>query len=355
MQRLKAIVRRLLPLRRATYLKGLDSPAVEIEHLYRVRLKYLMPVEQPLVLISQVQRSGGTLVSQLFDGHPQVHAHPHELYIGYPRKWNWPDLDLNASPETWFALLFEKPIADFFRNGYEKHPASAQYEQPDVFPFFLLPNLQREIFLACVTAREIKSQRDVLNCYMTSYFNAWLNYQQHYETEKKYIVAFTPRVNMYADSLARFFRDYPDGRLISLIRDPKAWYVSSHRKSPQAHPDPQSSLPLWKASAEAMLVSKAQYGDKVFLLGYENLVKDTEGHMRALAAWLGLDFDPILLRPTFQGMDIRANSAYAVQQYGVIDAPLERAKELSAEEAAYIDAETLDLYRRVLKELDYRP
>ena len=29
-------------------------------------------VNVPLVLISQVQRSGGTLLSQLFDGHPEV-------------------------------------------------------------------------------------------------------------------------------------------------------------------------------------------------------------------------------------------------------------------------------------------
>jgi hypothetical protein len=355
MQRLKSIVRRLIPIERAPYLKEFQSAPAEIAQLYRTRLKHIIPVEQPLVLISQVQRSGGTLVSQLLDGHPQIHTHPHELYIGHPRKWDWPDLDLSAPPETWFALLFEKPTAGFFRDGYEKHPASAQYEQPDVFPFFLLPNLQREIFLSRVAAREIKTQRDVLNCYMTSYFNAWLNYQQHYHVDKKYIAAFTPRVNMHAGALARFFRDYPDGRLISMVRDPKAWYVSSHRKSPQNHPDPQASIPIWKESAEATLAAKAQYGDKVFVLGYENLVKDTEGHMRALAEWLGIEFDEILLRPTFQGMDIRANSAYAVQTYGVIDAPLQRAKELSEQDAAYIDAEALALYERVLAEADYRP
>ena len=32
--------------------------------------------------------------SQLFDGHPEVHAHPHELCIGKPNKWDWPPLDL---------------------------------------------------------------------------------------------------------------------------------------------------------------------------------------------------------------------------------------------------------------------
>ena len=30
-------------------------------------------------------------MSQLFDHHPQVWAHPRELKISYPRKWDWPD------------------------------------------------------------------------------------------------------------------------------------------------------------------------------------------------------------------------------------------------------------------------
>jgi hypothetical protein len=40
-------------------------------------------LDAPLVLISQAQRSGGTLLSQLFDSHPAIAAHPHELSIGH--------------------------------------------------------------------------------------------------------------------------------------------------------------------------------------------------------------------------------------------------------------------------------
>ena len=32
----------------------------------------------------------GTLLSQLFDGHPECHAHPHELRIGSPTSRHWP-------------------------------------------------------------------------------------------------------------------------------------------------------------------------------------------------------------------------------------------------------------------------
>src|SRR4051794_41532305 len=91
----------------------------EYELLCRARLDHLVPVRQPLVLVSQVQRSGGSLLSQLFDGHPQCHAHPSEIYIGHPKKWDWPPLDLSA-PETWFETLYEVPVELHLREGYVK-------------------------------------------------------------------------------------------------------------------------------------------------------------------------------------------------------------------------------------------
>jgi len=52
---------------------------INVESFCRSYFEHVSPVTSPLVLISQIQRSGGSLLSQLFDGHPEVHAHPHEL------------------------------------------------------------------------------------------------------------------------------------------------------------------------------------------------------------------------------------------------------------------------------------
>lgn len=329
-------------------LKEFADKSAEFERVYAMRKQFVTAVHQPLVMVSQVQRSGGTLMSQLFDGHPQVHAHPHELYIGYPEKYNYPDLDLSAAAETWYELLFEKPALKSFRDGYQKHPDSAEYDKADVFPFLLLPNLQRELFLHLVAQTPINTQRDVLNAYWTSYFNAWLDYQGLYG-EKKVIAGFVPRVNIDAGNISRFFRDYPDGKLISVIREPKGWYGSSHRKGPQNYPDPQTSMPVWIDSAQAMIRNKQAYSDQVYLLSFDTLLKDTEGVMRKLAAWIGLTWDDILTEPTFQRMPIKANTAFATTQYGVIDAPLKREKDVSPEDTAYIDAHAADLYQQVLE------
>jgi hypothetical protein len=48
-------------------------------NLGRFRLNNPVRVDQPMILISQIQRSGGTLLSRLFDSHPAIHAHPYEL------------------------------------------------------------------------------------------------------------------------------------------------------------------------------------------------------------------------------------------------------------------------------------
>ena len=122
--------------------------AEEYAALVHQRLEHVVPVTEPLVLCSQVQRSGGTLLSQLFDGHPECHAHPHEIKIGWPREANWPPLDLDR-PDEWFERLFEKKALTHFVEGYQKRGAKLEgktYPSYDVFPFLFLPRLQKAIF-----------------------------------------------------------------------------------------------------------------------------------------------------------------------------------------------------------------
>src|SRR5688572_11613873 len=94
---------------------GVDHDPFELIAANRER--FLVPVRQPLVVIAQVQRCGGTLTSQLLDGHSQVHLHPSELHIGKP-KHVWPAIDLSASPASIFAALREGNTSLHARTGY---------------------------------------------------------------------------------------------------------------------------------------------------------------------------------------------------------------------------------------------
>ena len=286
----------------------------EHAQLCATRLEHLVEVREPIVLISQIQRSGGTLLSQLFDGHPECHAHPGELHIGHPQKWDWPPLDLER-PEQWFELLFEKPAYKALRDGYRK-PSSPDIEH-DVFPFLFSPRLQKAIFERCSAQWPIERERDVLDCYFTSYFNAWLDNHNLYATPKRIVTGFAARLSSELENVERFFAAYADGLLVSVVRDPCAWYASARRHRTHYH-DLDTAMGLWHHATAAAIAARERWPEHVVLLTYEDLVQETERTMRRVADKAGISMSPVLLTPTFNGRPIRANSSIPVDRYGVI-------------------------------------
>jgi hypothetical protein len=320
---------------------------VAYEALCRARLEYVVQVREPLILVSQIYRSGGTLLSQLLDGHPECHAHPHELRIGQPDSRTWPRLDLHRR-ETWFESLYEKYAGKHLRSGYSKvggEPAPAANR--DLFPFLFLPGLQKRIFDQCVERARVERERDVLDCYFTSYFNAWLDNQNLYSGPKRVVTAFAPELSMRPESCEAFFADYPDGKLVSIIRDPRAWYASA-RLQRRRDADVDAAVERWRRSAERTLEAVERYGDRVVTLTFEQLVTDTEATMLGLAGRIGISASPVLHVPTFNGRPIRANSADPVDRHGVLAERVDAYREvLDASTVTRIEELAGDLYERV--------
>jgi hypothetical protein len=332
--------------------------ALEHETLVEQRVRHAVEVREPLVLVSQIQRSGGTLLSQLFDAHPELHAHPHELHTGHPSKIRWPELDLDAGPEEWFDILFERPTGRAFEEGYNKAAdRQAGLDAGDTLPFLIPPALQRAVFEAALPARPVTSAREVFDAYMTSYFNAWLDNHNLYPPGKRWVTAFTARLSSNPISVERFFATYPDGRLVSIVRDPRSWWASAKRFREVApwkvtrqrdYSEIETAIRLWQRSAEAMLEAAGHHGESFRLLRFEALLGETEATMRSLADWLGIAFVPTLLEPTFNGRPIKADSSFAVADHGVQAAPLERFREvLPSEEIDYVEERAMPLYQRV--------
>ena len=332
--------------------KWLTGKQADLRDLYSAWVDAdVVAVKCPVVLISQTQRSGGHLLSQLFDGHPECHAHPPEWHIAYSGKGTWPQFDFKEAPEKWFEILFEPQVSKAFRKGYQKFVG----EEVDRFPFLFLPSFQKEIFLRFATRTGVTSPRDVFDAYMTSYFNAWLDNQNRYGP-KKIVTAFAAGFARREENVEQFFEVYPDGKLLSIIRDPKTWYVSAsgYRDSKRRFGDLQQSLGLWLQGAQSMLKSKERYGDRVCLLQFEALLSHTEATMRSLARYLGIHFDDILLAPTFNKFPIRAHSSFPVEKQGVVLDPLVRRGLLVGKEMETIQRLTLGTYERLV-ELALRP
>ena len=316
----------------------------QLQNICEICSEYIAPVTSPIALISQVQRSGGSLLSQLFDGHPELHAHPHELKIGYPKKYMWPKIDLKEHPQRWLEMLFEDKVIEHSKGGYKK-----ERKQDEVFPFIFMPSVQRKVFLRYLSSVDSITWRDVFDAYMTSYFGAWINNQNRYG-QKKYVTAFTPRLAMIEDNMESFFEVYPDGRLLSIVRDPKNWYPSAARHRSNVYGDIRKSIDLWKTSTKAALRNKEKYGERVCIVRFEDLVSKTESVMSYMADFLRINFDNILLVPTFNKCPIRANTSFNAEQHGIVASTLSRYKMLSEEELKIIEKMTEDIYSMILKE-----
>ncbi len=303
--------------------------------------------DPPLVLISQIQRSGGSLLAQLFDGHPEIFAHPHELHIGRPEKWNWPDLDLGKPTRALLEDVFETTFLKFMVRGYSKGDGNAAAAQ-DFRPFkFSLEELVADFLRRAEGAAR---QRDIINAYLMAFVTAWAG--QPPSGRERYVTAFCPRMISTPGSMPAFFRDYPDGRVLSCIREPSSWYASSHRHDAE-YADPIKALSLWRESAVAALALAESNPMSALLLTYEELVSDTAGTIKRVADWLGIEFQPSLLTPTFAGQAVMPNSSFKVEEFGVHVRSL-NAPALSDAVADAIRRDAFPLYEKVCSHIAER-
>ena len=316
------------------------------------RSHFLTFIDQPLVLISQIQRSGGTLLSQLLDGHSQLHVHPSELRIG-PTKRQWPQLDLTPplDPDALFEALQETMVRKHARRGYEKLGDAYKRQGGDVsgftLPFVFLFTLQAELFRRLIGQGTARTQRDVLDAYVTAYFNAWLDYRGLYRPagQVKYWAAFAARLLATPGALEAYLADYPDGRVITPVRHPVSWYASARLHAAQ-YEDPAEAAELWVQCNRTILEGVRRRPDLIMLVQLEDLVTDTEASMRAVVRFLGVDFEPVLLRPTFNGMDVASDSSFG-PRYGIDPSSRDRASEVEPHARDLIEEKTGALYAQI--------
>jgi len=309
----------------------------------------------PLVIVSQVQRSGGSMMAQLFDHHPQLRAHPFEIQTGFPNKWNWIDFNFEESLEEWFEKVFEQKLAAYELKGAYTKAGANEFALKDNLPFSYSKSEHKLRFLNQINNAKQLTNRTVYDAYFNSFFNTWKNGLN--SEHPRCITGFTPRLNMYEGEAEKYFRDYPDGLMISLVRNPLTWYASVKKHSfkiDDSFSEFETREDMWMTSLQRSLELKHKYPNKVLLLTYEQVVNHTEPVMRFIAQVLGIEFDPVLLRPTYAGYDTYPNSSFNVDEKGVKDRTQERMSTLTDEEIAQINAAMLPSYELFSKHTDFK-
>ena len=204
--------------------------------------------ELPLILISQIQRSGGSLLTQLMDGHPEIMVHHSELSWGKPTKAFWPRIKITDSGTEIFKALKEPLMERFNQLGYSKCSPNAE-SPPDVFPFKFDSDLQKKMFVKYWDEEKQKTVRKALDTFRKTYFKAWENYV--YPEKPHYWAAFAARLSQMPGQIEMFFTDFPDGKFISIIREPVSWYASAKKHNPESYKSLDEAIFLWQSSVLA--------------------------------------------------------------------------------------------------------
>ena len=111
---------------------------------------------------------------RLLDGHPQCHTIPHEFVASFHADAKL----LEGADQAWEHLQDTKLQRRFEKGVRQSHRRLSG--SSEAFPMVMPPSLQRHLFDTCLAAHPSPTPRNVLDCYMTSYFNAWLDNQNLY-------------------------------------------------------------------------------------------------------------------------------------------------------------------------------
>jgi hypothetical protein len=307
-----------------------------------------------LLLITQLHRSGGTLFSQLLDGHSEIQAHPHELFIGKPEKWDWPQLGeaLENADET-FELLKEEKIAAIGQAGVFIKPGSNKAAKGQEVPFHYDIDAHRQRFSELFGVAPKKTQRLAIQLYFHTFFSSWPEYRA--SGHERYVSCFLPHILLHPQSMSRMFGDFPDLLVVSLLRRPDTWIHSlvNHVRLDLA--DTQAAvkhLTRWKRSIKMIVALHGNPSIHSFATSYEVLVSDTRREMLRFCQSAGLRFEPVLLTPTVGGFPVLPNSSYRRTSSGVNRDSLALRESLPKQLGQIVEERFLPLYHKAVETLD---
>jgi hypothetical protein len=320
-------------------------PTREGEHRLIVAslLGNLVEVDQPPVVISQLPRSGGALLHRLLDGHPDCHVLPVQFDVHGLADLERIDGDVPEDLE----LLGAARLEDLMKVGY-RQPKPKLHGDRDTYPILIPPQVLRSL-LEHLTAGlgDHTWDRRMLARYATGFFNSWLDYSDlRGSVQKTWLVVRAPNVISLASDPHPFCTLYPDGRVLSVLRDPWTWYASARRWGARWR-DLDAAMKSWVRAARAARSWKVELGDSAKVIAFEDLLLDPDKTMRAVARFLKIGDAPSLRAPTLNGMPIRPASSFAESEAGISTDPLQRHAELDPKEVARIEKRAGKFYREV--------
>lgn len=248
---------------------ALETPPSRLEVVART-------FERPIFLAGR-GRSGTSLLMRLFDQHPQLFSTPGETRL-------LTEIVPNLRKSGDLAAAADAIALRFFSKKTDASLTDAslveQLEALDLDD----PALARSVFR--IGMERWAARRDPGRA-----------------------IAFLEKTPKNEDHLAELFTAFPQAKVLYLLRDPRAVFVSNSR-SPDYRQGADFIARQWVKSVRRMLayVAGQDAHEAIRVVRFEELVADPRAVMASLCAFLHLDWSDTLLTPTVRGRPWDGNS-----------------------------------------------
>ena len=153
----------------------------------------------------------------------------------------------------------------------------------------------------------------------------------------------------YSKNRVKYLQIYPDGIYIAMVRHPVSWLTSAKRYPVYRNLSYKQKMQSWERTVEGALGAKVMYPDNVMVFSLETLLENTKEVMQRICERLWLEFEQILLVPTFNCKPVESTSYFKESELGVMDKRvLTRELKLTDDEEAYLNDVSSPLYERIL-------
>ncbi len=224
------------------------------------------------VFVAGRGRSGTSLLSRLFDGHPQLFCAPGEcrVFTGIA-----PRLKADRDPAAAAAAIVDRfPLPG--RPADPDMEARVAALDPDD------PALPRALFLLGL--------------------ERWSRTVDPGEA-----VAFLEKTPKTEEHLPALFAAFPTAKVLFAVRDPRGVYVSN-RRSPAFRQEPDFIARQWVRSLGRVAAYLDDPDGPVRMVRFEDLVTDPRATLEPVCSFLGLEWSDCLLTPTVRGVPWGGNA-----------------------------------------------
>ncbi len=248
------------------------------------------------IFVVGVSRSGTSLMRRILERSPEVGICRENHFLGHLIRSEGVRYRLRRLGDPRDDQVIDR-IVDYIYSG--KLASSSRLRDPSSHWNWLVANVDKNDFAGRLLASD-RSERAIFDAVLDTYAE---NRGKRIRGEK------TPAHVRYVDDLMHW---YPNGRVIHMVRDPRAIYVSELRRRQEVHAaHPYRELARWRPALAAFIVAETavawaesvrrarrnerRYGYRYIVLRFEDLVSSPERVIRGLAERAGIAFVPAML------------------------------------------------------------